>query len=75
MVEGTLLVPHNVPSENLTNISPVADSMMRATEWWAERCLHHRRFISPSSNVLCQPLPTLGIKGKSLLTNNSPGSK
>ena len=64
MAKGILLVPHNMPNERLTNISSVAGSMAKATEWWAERCLHQRRFIPPKINVLCQPFSNFEIKGK-----------
>jgi DNA replication regulator DPB11 len=27
------------------------------TEWWVERCLHHKRFIEPQDHVIGQPFP------------------
>ena len=65
LAEGIILVPHNLSVDRLANVPSAASAITKATDWWAERCLHCRCFISPTSNVLCRPFPAIGIKGES----------
>ncbi|KAG4304595.1 hypothetical protein PORY_001988 [Pneumocystis oryctolagi] len=48
-----IIVSHDLPKSSFLNIS----NGCFVTEWWIERCLHHKRFIEPSEHLLCKPLP------------------
>lgn len=60
--QGFLLVPHDIDISYL-RIPPAAQSMMKVTEWWVEKCLHRKAFIEPRDDLLCQPFWKGKIKG------------
>ena len=63
LASGIIVLPHDVPLNMITGLPAVAQSFIKATDWWAERCLHGKCLISPTGNVLCQPFQSIGIKG------------
>ncbi|KAF2705857.1 hypothetical protein K504DRAFT_493711 [Pleomassaria siparia CBS 279.74] len=67
---GFLVVPHDVPVD-LTLLPEGAGKMSLATNWWVERCLHGKRLVNPTDNVLCRPFNNLGISGFDDLIINS----
>ncbi|SMR47402.1 unnamed protein product [Zymoseptoria tritici ST99CH_3D1] len=54
-----LLVPH-ADQEKLPDVPPATTV---ATEWWVERCVHHKRNLDPDQDPLSQPLGQVTVSG------------
>lgn len=52
-----LVVPSELPVSEHPNLSGNSASMQTVTEWWVERCLHHKGFSEPSDHVIGRPIP------------------
>lgn len=50
-----LLVPHTVSMDGL-ELPEVPAGTQHVTEWWVERCIHHKRFLDPADDPLSRPL-------------------
>ena len=50
-----LLVPHTPPNSSI-NLPEVPSGTVIATEWWVERCIHYKRLLDPTDDVLSRPL-------------------
>ncbi len=55
-----LLVPHDATELTLPDVPATT---MTATEWWVERCIHHKRLFDPNDDVLSTPLLLSGASG------------
>ena len=64
---GFLLVPHDVQLD-LTSLPEAAGNMTLVTNWWVERCLHGKRLVDPTDNVLCKPFNKLRISGMYIIS-------
>jgi DNA replication regulator DPB11 len=67
-----LLVPHAQPSADM-QIDTAPPGVTIATEWWVERCIHHRQVLDPETDILSQALWNLNILGFSKLTVSTTG--
>jgi len=67
-----LIIPHAQPSPDV-HIDPAPSGVITATEWWVERCIHHRQVLDPDDDILSQPLWNLNIMGFSKLTVSTTG--
>jgi DNA replication regulator DPB11 len=67
-----LLVPHAQTDQNMSK-PHVATGVVIATEWWVERCIHHKQVLDPQQDVLSKPLWNLNILGFSKLTISTTG--
>jgi len=52
---GCLLVPHAKPSRTI-DLDSAPSGTIVATEWWVERCVHHKTITDPEHDALSQPL-------------------
>ena len=67
-----LLIPRGV-SGSPPKISEVPPGTKVATEWWVERCIHYKRLLDPSEDVLSSPLSHVEISGFSDLSISTTG--
>ncbi|OCK82340.1 hypothetical protein K432DRAFT_402994 [Lepidopterella palustris CBS 459.81] len=61
--QGFLIVPADVPSNELPALPEAADRLCKVTNWWVERCLHGKCLVDSTRDVLCKPFKRLGIDG------------
>lgn len=61
-----LLVPQQ-PSDAARKLPDVPVGTTVTTEWWVERCVHHKRCLEPSEDILSMPLHELTIPGASIV--------
>jgi DNA replication regulator DPB11 len=57
------IVPSDLP---ISKHSPLPESHLSVetiTEWWVELCLHHKKFMEPTENVIGRPFPKFPIEG------------
>ena len=52
-----LVVPSEMPLSEHPDLSDNTAPMQIVTEWWIERCLHHKQFSEPSEHVIGRPIP------------------
>ncbi|KAI9838239.1 MAG: hypothetical protein M1837_002513 [Sclerophora amabilis] len=50
-----VVIPHDIPLSQCPEISSSANKPITVTEWWVERCLHHKKLVDPASSVICRP--------------------
>ncbi|KAH6680556.1 BRCT domain-containing protein [Halenospora varia] len=63
-----MIVPHNLPVSQHPEV-PKSDSVIEVvTEWWVERCLHHKKFMPPAEHVVGRPFPVFPIEGFKTMT-------
>lgn len=55
------VVPSNLPVLNHPALPPPYGRIETVTEWWVERCLHHKKFIDPRDHVIGRPFPVFPI--------------
>lgn len=67
-----LLVPH-AQVEQVVQMPQLSPGVIIATEWWVERCIHHKQVLDPEQDILSQPLWNLNILGFSRLTISTTG--
>ncbi|KAM0722141.1 hypothetical protein Q7P37_001582 [Cladosporium fusiforme] len=67
-----ILVPHQQPFQHV-HITKSLSGTVTATEWWVERCIHHKQIVDPEQDILSQPLWDLEILGFSKLTVSTTG--
>jgi DNA replication regulator DPB11 len=60
---GYLLIPHDVPENNLPPIPELAQRLQQVTEWWVESCLASKTLVNPVEEPLCRPFSNLAIEG------------
>lgn len=51
------VIPSNLPMSKRCDLPESDVQVQTITEWWVERCLHHKRFIEPQDHVIGQPFP------------------
>lgn len=56
---AVLLVPHT----GTTTLPTIPPGTLTATEFWIERCLHHKRLLDPTTDVLSRPIAPLRPAG------------
>lgn len=64
------IIPSSVSAQNSPAL-PGIPTVETITEWWVERCLHHKEFLEPSCHVIGRPFPKFPIEGFGGLTINS----
>ncbi|TAQ90234.1 hypothetical protein B7494_g1432 [Chlorociboria aeruginascens] len=55
-----MIVPHSLPVVEHPKL-PQSDPIEIITEWWVERCLHHKKFMEPRDHVIGRPFPTFPL--------------
>lgn len=63
LLEGFLVIPHDLPRDQWPPRPEVAAQLSQVTEWWVEACLHRKTLIDPVDEILCKPFERLGIEG------------
>lgn len=59
-----LVVPHDAEVD-LSLVPDRAGSLVTlVSNWWVERCLHGKRLIDPTEDVLSRPFERLSVSGK-----------
>ncbi|KAH8672514.1 BRCT domain-containing protein [Tricladium varicosporioides] len=58
-----MIVPHNLPVSQLPEVPKSGPVIEVVTEWWVERCLHHKKFMHPTEHVVGRPFPMFPIEG------------
>jgi DNA replication regulator DPB11 len=61
---GYLLIPHDVPEDQLPLVPDSAQRLQQVTEWWVESCLASKTLVNPGKEPLCRPFKTLNIEGR-----------
>jgi DNA replication regulator DPB11 len=55
------VVPSNLSVSNHPTL-PTSDAQVETiTEWWLERCLHHKIFLDPMEHIIGRPFPVFPI--------------
>ena len=57
-----LIVPHNLPLSDHPELPHSPPQVETVTEWWVERCLHHKKFMEPTEHVVGRPFPVFPVK-------------
>lgn len=70
---GFLIVPHDAEVDYTLIPERAASLISIVSNWWVERCLHGKRLVDPTDDVLSRPFGKLSICGFSGLTVNSTG--
>jgi DNA replication regulator DPB11 len=60
---GYLVVPHDVPENQLEPVPTSAMELQRVTEWWVESCIMRKNLVDPALNPLCRPFSRLTVEG------------
>ncbi|KAL8803661.1 MAG: hypothetical protein Q9182_003076 [Xanthomendoza sp. 2 TL-2023] len=68
-----LLVPHDMPKDEIPLVPKHRHRPIVVTDLWIERNLHRQRYVSPSDNVTNTPFQTFPIPGFEHLTICSTG--
>ena len=55
-----VIVPNNLPVTEHP-VQPNGSRVELVTEWWVERCLHHKKFMDPRDHVIGRPFPFFPI--------------
>ncbi|RDL39505.1 uncharacterized protein BP5553_03845 [Venustampulla echinocandica] len=63
-----VILPHDLPTSEHPSLPESQPPIEKITVWWVERCLHHRKFISPTEHVVGRPFPVFPIEGFSGMT-------
>jgi DNA replication regulator DPB11 len=66
-----LIVPHNLPLSDHPELPHSQPQVETVTEWWVERCLHHKKFMDPTEHVIGRPFPVFPIEGFAGMTVSS----
>jgi DNA replication regulator DPB11 len=61
---GYLLIPHDIPEDQLSPIPELAYQLQQVTEWWVESCLASKTLVNPVEEPLCRPFRNLAIEGR-----------
>ncbi|KAH8801594.1 BRCT domain-containing protein [Xylogone sp. PMI_703] len=56
------IIPHNLPQSKYPSLPSIDKPVQWITEWWVERCLHHKRFLDPLDHVVGRPFPIFPIE-------------
>jgi DNA replication regulator DPB11 len=65
------IVPHNLPVSQHPELPKSRVPVETITEWWLERCLHHKNFFDPNEHVIGRPFPVFPIEGFAGMTISS----
>jgi DNA replication regulator DPB11 len=57
------IVPHSLPVSQHPVLPKSRVLIETVTEWWLERCLHHKKFFDPNEHVIGRPFPVFPIEG------------
>ena len=55
------VVPSSLPVSEQPELPPSDVQVTTVTEWWVERCLHHKKFMDPGEHVIGRPFPAFPI--------------
>ncbi|KAM3083782.1 protein kinase activating protein dpb11 [Clarireedia jacksonii] len=66
-----MIVPYDLPATKYPELPESGSRIEIITDWWVERCLHHKQFMEPSAHVIGRPFPSFPIKGFSDLNISS----
>ena len=50
-----MVVPSTLPMSDHPNLPSSNVQVETVTEWWVERCLHHKKFVDPHDHVIGRP--------------------
>lgn len=50
-----VIIPHDLPRAKYPSLPPTEKPVEFITEWWIERCLHHKKFLDPQDHVIGRP--------------------
>jgi DNA replication regulator DPB11 len=56
------IIPSAIPERKRFKLPPTEAKVETITEWWVERCLHHKTFFEPSDHVIGRPFPKFPIE-------------
>lgn len=68
-----LLVPHSTHKIEIYGVHEKGYKPQAVTDLWIERCLHRKRFVDPSENIMSTPLQCFPITGFEKLNVSSTG--
>lgn len=62
------MIPHDVEVGVVSGTLPEGAGSIAnlVTNWWVERCLHGKRLVDPTADILSRPFDKLRINGKLL---------
>jgi DNA replication regulator DPB11 len=60
-VHSFRVIPSNLPASKRFDLPNSDVQFETITEWWVERCLHHKRFMDPADHVIGRPFPKYPI--------------
>ena len=66
------VVPH-AASDAALNLPEVPPSIIVATEWWVERCIHYKHLLDPTLDHLSRPLWDIEVPGFTNLLVSTTG--
>ncbi|PQE15681.1 BRCT domain-containing protein [Rutstroemia sp. NJR-2017a BBW] len=58
-----MIVPYDLPANKYPELPESGSQIEIITDWWVERCLHHKQFMEPSTHVIGRPFPSFPIEG------------
>ena len=56
------VIPSDLPISNRYDLQDLEVRVQTITEWWVERCLHHKNFMDPEDHVIGRPFPKYPIE-------------
>lgn len=56
------VIPSGLPLSNRQDLPDSEVRVQTITEWWVERCLHHKKFMDPDDHVIGRPFPKYPIE-------------
>lgn len=65
------VMPASLPVSERVELAESDVQVQTITEWWVERCLHHKRFMNPADHVIGRPFPKYPIQEFSDMTISS----
>jgi DNA replication regulator DPB11 len=69
---GYLMIPHDLPEDDLPPIPELARKLQPVTEWWVECCLASKTLVNPVDDPLCRPFKKLAVEGNCESLRTSP---
>ena len=57
------VTPSSLPVSERYDLPEFNVPVQTITEWWVERCLHHKKFVDPEDHVIGRPFPKHPIDG------------
>lgn len=57
------VTPSNLPASEYRDLPSSNMPIQAITEWWVERCLHHKAFMEPEDLVIGRPFPKHPVEG------------